>query len=372
MSDLYKTLGVAKDASDADIKKAYRKKAQEFHPDKNPGDKAAETKFKEVQGAYEVLSDKQKRSKYDQFGSVGGGFPGGGAGGGGAAGFDSSQFGSFADIFENFFGGGGGFGGQRTTKKPGPTRGGDVETAIEIQFEEAIFGTVKHLEITKPEICDHCAGAGNEPGTKMLRCEQCKGQGQVRTARQTILGQISSVHVCPQCHGHGEIPEKICTKCQGQTRVREKQEVSVKIPKGIESGTTIRLKEKGSAGMRGGIHGDLFIHIQVAAHMKFSRDANTIYSVEEIPFLQAVMGATVKVDTVHGKVDLKIPSGTQSGTEFVVKGKGAPSLRSDKLGDHKVRIQLITPDKLNKREKELYMELAGKSGVDVKSGGFFS
>ncbi len=336
--------------------------AQKYHPDKNPGDKGAEEKFKEVQEAYEVLSDKQKRAQYDQFGSVGGG---GGFGSGGQ-GFDPNQFGSFADIFENFFGGGGG---GRQAKKPGPTRGEDIEAEVEIKFEEAVFGTTKHLELTKPETCSECKGSGNEPGTKVNSCDQCKGQGQVRSVRQTILGQISSVHVCPQCRGRGEIPEEKCKKCNGQTRVSEKQEVSVKIPKGIEDGITIRLKEKGSAGPLGGPHGDLFLHIGVNAHKKFSREGKTIYSEESIHLLEAVLGATVKVETIHGKEELKIPTGTQSGTVFTLKGKGAPSLRSEKLGDHKLTIHVETPQKLSKKEKELYLELAKEKGIDVKVGG---
>jgi molecular chaperone DnaJ len=375
MADLYSALGVKKDATDADIKGAYRKKAQEFHPDKNPGDKAAEQKFKDVQEAYEVLSDKQKRSQYDQFGSAGPGGAGFGGGGGfgtgGAQGFDPSQFGGFADIFESFFGGNGGGRGQRGPKKPGPTRGADIEAEVQIQFEEAVFGAVKHLEITKPEVCDHCKGAGNEPGTGVKKCDECGGSGQVRKTRQTILGQVSSVHLCPQCRGAGEIPDKKCTKCDGQTRVREKQEVSVKIPKGIEDGTTIRLKEKGAAGVKGGAHGDLFLHIRVLPHQKFSREGRTIYSVEEIHLLQAVLGATLKVDTIHGKEELKIPSGTQSGTEFNLKGKGAPSLRTEKLGDHKVTVSVKVPEKLSKAEKEMYGKLAAEGKIDVKEGGFW-
>jgi molecular chaperone DnaJ len=366
MSDYYDILGVSKEASDADIKRAYRKKAQEFHPDKNNGDTGAEKKFKEVQEAYEVLSDQQKRSAYDQFGKGGSPF---GAGGTGGAGFDPNQFGGFADIFESFFGGGFG-GGQQGPKKAGPMRGSDIETEIEISFEEAVFGSTKHLELTKPEICPDCKGSGNEPGTKIVKCGECGGSGQVKTVRQTILGQISSVQTCPRCLGAGEVPEEKCKKCGGQTRVRIKQEVSVKIPKGIEDGVTIRLSGKGSAGVRGGKHGDLFLHIRVAPHAKFSREGQSIYSHEEIKLLQAVLGAEVRIDTIHGKETLKIPAGTQNGTEFVLKGKGAPSIRSEKLGDHKVTIYVKVPDKLSKKERELYETLAVESGVDVKTGGF--
>lgn len=367
MSDYYDILGVGKDASDADVKKAYRRKAQEFHPDKNPGNKDAEAKFKEVQEAYEVLSDKQKRSSYDQFGK--GGSPFGGGSGTGGAGFDPNQFGGFADIFESFFGGG--FGGrQQGQKKAGPMRGADIETEIQIAFEEAVFGTTKHLELTKPEVCHECHGSGNAPGTKVVTCGECGGTGQVKTVRQTMLGQISSVQTCPHCLGLGEVPEEKCKTCVGQTRIRTKQEVSVKIPKGIEDGTTIRLSGKGSAGVRGGEHGDLFLHIRVASHPKFMRDGKTIYSHEEINLLKAVLGGEVSVDTIHGKETLKIHAGTQNGTEFTLKERGAPSIKSDKLGDHKVTIYIKIPEKLTRKERELYEQLAAEGGVDVKSGGF--
>ncbi|MFA5855359.1 MAG: molecular chaperone DnaJ [Candidatus Gracilibacteria bacterium] len=393
MSDYYSVLGVAKGAGDEDIKKAYRKKAQEHHPDKNPGNKEAEAKFKQVQEAYEVLSDKQKRARYDQFGSAdpaGGGWGGsgggagygnygggyGGMGGGyGGAGFNPEAFSGFADIFESFFGGG--MGGEARQGRGsrggagGSARGKDIEAELTIKFEEAVFGTVKHLEITKPEVCEHCKGKGNEPGTGVRKCEECGGHGQVRVTRQTILGQMSSVQICSRCNGHGEIPEKLCTECKGQTRIKQKQEVSVTIPKGIEDGTTLRLKGKGAAGTHGGEHGDLFLHITVSPHPKFSREGKTIFSVESVPLVQAVLGAEVKVDTVYGKVSLKIPAGTQNGAEFMLKGKGAPSLRSEMLGDHKVTVFVRVPEKLTRRERELYEGLAGEASVEVNKGGFF-
>ncbi|MFA5789035.1 MAG: molecular chaperone DnaJ [Candidatus Gracilibacteria bacterium] len=367
MTDFYSVLGVEKNATESDIKRAYRKKAQQYHPDKNPGNKGAETKFREVQEAYDVLSNSQKRSQYDQYGSAGtAGFPGGGFPGGGV-GFDPSQFGGFADIFESFFGGS--MGG-RQGKKHGPTRGKDIETELNIKFEEAVFGTTKHLEITKPEVCDRCNGKGNEPGTAIRTCPECNGQGQVRSTRQTILGAISSVHVCPQCQGRGEISDKICSKCNGQTRIRKSIEVDVNIPKGIEDGTTIRLKGKGAAGTMGGEYGDLFLHITVAEHPKFSREGKTIYSTETIPLVQAVLGATVRVDTIYGKESLKVPAGTQDGTVLTIKGKGSPSLKSESLGDHKVTLHMRVPEKLSRKEKELYEQLAGESGVEVTKGSF--
>lgn len=370
MTNFYTTLGVEKTASDSDIKRAYRKKAQEFHPDKNRGDKEAEHKFKEVQEAYEVLSDKQKRQHYDQFGSSGG--PKGGGYYQGGTGFDPSQFGGFADIFESFFGEGmGGFGfGGRGRKKTGPIRGQDIETQIKIKFEEAVFGITKHLEITKPEQCNQCKGSGAEPGSSIKTCDQCKGHGQVRSSRQTILGAISSVHVCPQCQGRGEISDQICKKCSGQTRVKQNSEVSVQIPKGIEDSTTIKLKGKGAAGLFGGEYGDLYLEIRVAEHPKFSREGRTIFSSESISLVQAVLGATIKVDTIHGKEAVKVPAGTQDGTILTIKWKGSPSLKSDALGDHKVTIHLKVPEKLSRKERELYEGLAAEGGVEVNKGGF--
>lgn len=368
MSDYYSTLGVSKTANDSEIKSAYRKLAQKYHPDKNPGDKTAEAKFKEVQQAYEVLSDTKKRSSYDQFGSAGG--P---SFGGGGPGFDPNQFDGFADIFESFFGGMGGSR-SRGQAQAGPERGGDIEVDLHIRFEEAIFGVTKHLELTKPEQCGHCHGEGAEPGHAVKTCEDCGGRGQVRTVRQTILGQIGSVQTCPKCQGRGKIPEQACSVCKGQTRIQKTQEVSVNIPKGVEDGMQLRLQGKGSAGKMGGPYGDLFINVHVSPHLKFSREGRTLFSTESIPLVQAVLGAEIKVDTVHGKADLKIPAGTQSGTEFTLKGQGSPSLRSDTPGDHKVTIQLETPRKLSKEEKALYRELAEKAGiaVDAESGfGFF-
>lgn len=370
MEELYSVLGVSKNAGEAEIKKAYRKKAQELHPDKNPNNKEAEKKFKAVQEAYEVLSDPQKRANYDRFGSNGGpqgGFNGS-TGGFGGAGFNPNDFAGFADIFESFFGENI-YGGARA-KKAGPVNGNDIETQIEIKFEEAIFGGEKYLEISKPETCSRCKGKGNEPSTAIRKCHECNGQGQIRVTRQTMLGKMSSVHLCPTCRGTGEIPEKVCGECRGQMRSKQTEEVVVKIPKGIEDGTTIRLKEKGSAGIRGGKHGDLFVHIRVSPNKKFERRGPNLHSSEDIHVLQAVLGANIKVETVHGKVDLKIPAGIQSGTELTIKGKGAPSIRSDKMGDHIVKINVKIPEKLSKKEREIYEGLAKESGVNVKPEGF--
>lgn len=370
MDDFYSTLGVGKSASEAEIKKAYRKKAQQFHPDKNPGNKDAEKNFKSVQEAYEVLSDPQKRSNYDRFGKAGTQSGYGGQGGfNGQNGFNPADFAGFADIFESFFGQNVHSDGAKS-KKPGPIKGNDIELQIDIRFEEAIFGIEKYLEITKPEVCIRCKGKGNEPGTSVKKCQECNGMGQVRVQRQTILGSMSSVHLCPSCRGAGEIPEKVCADCKGSMRTKQTEEVAVKIPKGIEDGTTIRLKEKGSAGVRGGKHGDLLVYVRVIAHKNFNRRGTDIYSEENIHLLQAVLGAVIKVETVHGKVEMKIPAGIQNGTVLTVKGKGSPSLRSDKMGDHFVKVNIKVPEKLSRKEKELYEELARESKVDIKESGF--
>jgi len=375
--DLYETLGIDKGASEAEIKSAYKKAALKWHPDKNKGDKEAETKFKEINNAYEVLSDKQKRQQYDTFGSAGagGGFPGGG--GQGFGGFDFSGFsqgggaGGFADIFETFFGGQGGGGGSSARPRNPARRGNDIEAGIKIAFEEAIFGAEKELEITKPDACKHCDGSGAEPGTKVVSCPNCSGTGEVREIRNTLLGQMSTSRVCEQCHGEGRVPEKKCSTCHGTTRVRTKERVKVKIPAGVDNGSTIRLSGRGEGGIKGGGSGDLYIHLNVEASKEFIRSGADIHSVVEIPLVQAVLGGELQVKTVHGKDIIKLPNGVQDGKVFKITAKGAPRLNTSGNGDHLVKIKVHIPEKLSKREKELYLELAKESGIDVKKGGLF-
>ncbi len=359
--DLYSVLGVERNATDPDIKRAYRKLAQKYHPDVNKGDADAELKFKEVNLAYEVLSDKKKRTQYDQFGAAGG--PGGAGGfpGGGFAGFDPSDFGgNFADIFETFFGGAAP--GATRAKRGGPQPGNDIETALSLKFEEAVFGVEKELELTKADTCPHCKGKGAEPGTSLVSCNECQGTGQIRSTRQTILGQVQTVRTCSTCEGLGQTPEKKCAKCHGQMRTRQKSRVTVKIPSGIENGATIRLQGKGEAGTHHGKYGDLYLHIQVKPHPKFERHGYDVYSIEKIHLVQAVLGDTISIETVHGKVDLKIPTGTQSEQTFKVKGHGVPHVRGTGKGDHYVKIEVEIPKKLSRREKELYKELQKESG----------
>lgn len=377
--DLYSILGIERHASEAEIKRTYRKLAQKHHPDVNKNNPESEQKFKEVNVAYEILSDPKKRAQYDQFGftgSGGGGGPGGGAGGfGGFEGFDPSSFGGFgggfSDIFETFFTGGasgrGGAGGR--PKRRGPTPGADIESVITLSFEEAIFGCEKELEVNKADACTHCQGKGMEPGTSLKSCHECGGAGQIRAVRQTILGQIQTMRPCSACHGEGQIPEKPCRTCHGQMRTRQKSRVTVKIPAGIENGATIRLKGKGEAGIHGGDYGDLYLHLQVKSHAQFERHGMDIHSSYTLHVLQAVIGAEVEVLTVHGPVTLKIPPGTQSGQLFKIKGKGAPSLRNGTLGDHYIKVHLDIPKKLSRREKELYATLAKEAGLRLPPGG---
>ncbi|MBN1495006.1 molecular chaperone DnaJ [Candidatus Peregrinibacteria bacterium] len=379
--DLYKILGIERGATDDQIKKAYRKLAQKFHPDKNKGDKSAEAKFKEINEAYETLSDKQKRSFYDQFGSTqgAGGFgssAGGGAGfegfsGGGFSGqgFDFSSFGGgFADIFESFFGGGGSGGRSGSgSGKRGPVRGDDIEAKIKIKFDESVTGTHRDLEITKADVCTKCGGTGAEPGSRIISCAHCGGTGQIRQIRQTMLGQMATAHTCEVCHGEGKIPEKKCTACHGTMRVRKTEKVKVRIPAGISNESTIRLSGKGEAGINGGAYGDLYLHITVEPSRDFVRSGNDIHSEQKIHLLQGVLGDEINVKTIYGPVVLKIPAGTPSGKIIKLKGYGMPKLNSDLKGDHYLKVILDVPGKLSRKEKELYAQLAKESGLELKT-----
>ncbi len=383
--DYYNLLGVQKGASDQDIKKAYRKLALKFHPDRNKGDKEAEQKFKEINEAYEVLSDKQKRSNYDQFGSAEGfgqGFGGGGAGFGGGqgfgqgfngAGFDFSQFegGGFADIFETFFGS---QGGRSRGKKRGPRQGEDIEFQLQITFDEAVFGTEKELLVTKTFSCDNCHGSGAEPGSKTIICPTCRGSGEIRSVRQTLFGQMATTQVCNECYGEGSIQEKKCTVCHGTTRVRKSEKLRVKIPAGVDNDSTIRLAGKGEAGAFSGPAGDLYVHLRVAPSKLFTREGSDIHSEIHIHLLQAVLGDEIEIDSLQGKLSLKIPAGTQSGKVFKMKGYGIKKLKLEEKGDHFIKVIVDIPGKLSRKEKELYQQIAKETGMNIKGikDGFFS
>jgi molecular chaperone DnaJ len=348
--DYYDVLGVSKSASADEIKKAFRKAAVQYHPDKQGGDEA---KFKEVNEAYEVLKDQQKRQRYDQFGHAGvGGASGGGAGGNpfeGFSGFDGQNIhfdfgdGGLGDIFGQFFGGGQA-GGRRTQ------RGSDVETSITLEFEEAVFGIEKTLKLDMQDECSHCHGERAEPGHGVKTCETCKGSGQIPKIMNTMFGQIQQSVVCQTCEGRGRVPEKICSVCKGRGTERRTQEMKLKIPAGIDDGATIRLRERGEA-IADGPRGDLYVHIRVKAHKQFTREGDLIISEEHIDMADAALGTEIEVATVDGSVRMKIPAGTQSGTDFKLSGHGVP--RGAHRGAHIVSIIVDTPVKLTKKQKDL-------------------
>lgn len=362
--DYYEVLGVSKDASADEIKKAFRRKAIELHPDKQGGDEA---KFKEVNEAYEVLKDQSKRQRYDQFGhagvggaSGGGGNPYGGFGGewaGQNVNFDFGDLG-LGDIFGSFFGGGARGGQSRQT------RGNDIETRIEISFEDAVFGTEKALQLNIEDTCSHCKGSTAEPGYELKTCDTCKGAGQVVTATRTIFGNIQQAVVCPTCKGQGKQPEKVCTVCHGKGTERKTQTVKLKVPAGIDDGATIRLRERGEA-VANGPKGDLYVHIRVKAHKHFTREGDLILSDEHINMIDAALGTEIDVQTVDGEVRMKVPAGTQSGADFKLSGHGVTHLRSESRGPHIVTIIVDTPTKLTKKQKELLQEFksSAKRGI---------
>lgn len=351
--DYYEILGVDKAASADEIKKAFRKSAVKHHPDKEGGD---ETKFKEINEAYEVLKDQQKRQRYDQFGHAGvGGASGGGAGGnpfegaGGGYGGQNVHFdfgdSGLGDIFGQFFGGG--QQGQR-----GPVRGRDVETSLSLSFEQAVFGVEEKLTLDMDDECSHCHGSTVEPGHSMKTCPTCKGAGQQARIMNTIFGQIQQAVTCETCHGKGSIPEKVCSVCKGKGTERRKQTITLKVPAGIDDGSTIRLKERGEA-IGGGARGDLYVHIRVKAHKKFTREGDIILSEERISMVDAALGTEIDVETVDGEVRMKIPAGTQSGTDFKLSNHGVAHMRGNSRGAHIVSVVVDTPTKLSRKQREL-------------------
>lgn len=356
--DYYDTLGVAKGASADEIKKAFRRKAVELHPDKQGGDEA---KFKEVNEAYEVLKDQSKRQRYDQFGHAGvGGASSSGGGdqyGGGFNGqnvnFDFGDLG-LGDIFGSFFGGGQQGGGRQRQ-----ARGNDVETRIEITFEQAVFGTEVTLNLDLEDTCSHCKGTTAEPGHELKTCETCKGSGQVVTATRTIFGNIQQAAICPTCHGTGKVPEKVCTVCHGKGTERRTQKIELKVPAGIDDGATIRLREHGEA-IANGPKGDLYIHVRVKAHKTFTREGDLILSEAHVGMVDAALGVEIDVETVDGKVRMKVPSGTQSGTDFKLSNHGVPHVRSTDRGAHIVTIIVDTPTKLSKQQREVLEQFAAE------------
>lgn len=374
--DYYKILDVSKDASQDEIKKAFRKQAHVHHPDKENGDEA---KFKEINEAYQILGNEEKRKQYDQFGDSA--FQGQGFGGtgmnwqdfvrqaqqGGQGGFQGQRvnidFGDLGDIFGEMFG----FGGRRQSRQAGPQRGSDMEIELSIDFEDAVFGVERKIRLGRVAKCEHCKGNGAEPGTKISQCNTCKGQGQVTKTHSTMLGTFQQASVCPDCRGEGKKAEQPCKDCGGPGRVEKQSDVTIKIPSGIDNGQTVRMSGLGHAGDKGGAAGDLYIHVRVKPHKRFERNGFDIITTEPISITQAVLGDTIEVQTVHGAVNLKIPSGTQPNTRFKLRAKGVPEINSSRKGDHIVIANVQIPKKLSKKEKGLFEELQESEG----KGGWF-
>lgn len=367
--DYYDVLGVGKDASEADIKKAYRKLSKKYHPDINKAPDA-EAKFKEVNEAYETLSDSQKRASYDQFGKAGMDGAGGNPFGGGySQGGDYGGFGDFGDIFSQFFGGG-----SRAANPNAPRQGEDLQYRMDLKFEEAIFGKETKITYSRNATCHTCDGSGAKPGTSPVTCPKCQGTGFVEVEQQSPLGRIRSRQACDRCGGKGKIIENPCETCHGTGKERQSHEIKVTVPAGVEDGQQMRLEGQGEAGENGGPYGDLYIVFRVKPSDKYQRDGTEIYITIPITFPQATLGDEIKVDTVHGPVSLKIPAGTQSGTKFRLRGKGAPHLRSKQMGDETVTVNVTTPKHLNDKQKEALMEFvrAGGDKIDPQNSNLFT
>ena len=346
--DYYEVLGVPKTASADEIKKAYRQLAKKLHPDVNPGDKEAEAKFKEVNEAYEVLSDDQKRARYDQFGhedpTMGGGGYGSGFGG-----FDASGFGGFGDIFSEFFGGGASGG----ARQRGPVQGSDLRYDLTLSFEEAAKGCTKDMNVVRDEKCPTCNGSGAKPGTSPVTCPNCHGSGQVVMTQQTMLGAMRMSRVCPNCHGEGKIIKDACPKCSGRGKVRSTKRITLKVPAGIDNGQIITMRGQGESGERGGPAGDLQVFITVRPHKYFRRKDYDLYCEVPISFTQATLGCEVDVPTLDAPVKYSVPEGTQPGTVFRIKGAGIQNLHGAGKGDLYVTMEVEVPRKLTEKQKDL-------------------
>ena len=365
--DYYEVLGVQKGASEDELKKAYRKLAKENHPDLHPGDKNCEARFKEINEAYEVLSDPDKRAKYDQFGHAA--FdPNQGFGGGGFGGFgDFSGFGGFGDIFGDIFGFGGGGG-----KNPNaPRKGDNLRANLNIKFEEAAFGVKKDVTLTRIEQCPDCKGSGCAAGTTAEVCPDCKGSGQVKTTQRTPFGMMQSNVQCSKCKGRGKIIHSPCQTCRGIGSIRRQHKVNINVPAGIDDGQTISLRGQGNAGLNGGPAGDLLVTILVQPHARFEREGTSILLEQEISFAKAALGSEIEVPTLDGKVKLTVPEGTQTGTMFRLKGKGVPYLRSTGRGDQFVTVRVVVPKGLNSNQKEALKAFAESLGETVETKGIF-
>ena len=371
--DYYEVLGVPKNATDADLKKAYRQLAKKYHPDANPGDAVAAEKFKEASEAYSVLSDPQKRQQYDQFGHAAFDGAAGGAGGFGGFDFSGADMGDiFGDIFGDFFGGGG-----RGRRNNGPMKGANLRASVRITFEEAVFGTEKELELNLKDTCEQRHGTGAKPGTSPVTCTKCGGKGQVTYTQQSIFGMVRNVQTCPDCNGTGTIIKEKCSHCYGTGYTQAKKKIQVSVPAGIDNGQSIRIRGKGEPGVNGGERGDLLVEVMVSQHPIFKRQEYNIFSTVPISFAQAALGGPLRIQTVDGEVEYDIKPGTQTDTKVRLKGKGVPSLRNRQVrGDHYVTLVVQVPTRMNEEQKEAlrcYAEAMGEKSAEEpkKKRGFF-
>ncbi|GIN38556.1 MULTISPECIES: molecular chaperone DnaJ [Heyndrickxia] len=361
--DYYEVLGLEKNASKEEIKKAYRKLSKKYHPDINK-EAGADEKFKEVKEAYEVLSDDQKRDQYDRFGHTDpnqgfGGFSNGDFGG----------FGGFEDIFSTFFGGGS----SRRRDPNAPRQGADLQYTMSLEFDEAVFGKETVIEIPREENCDTCHGTGAKPGTKPETCSHCHGSGQLNTEQNTPFGKIVNRRVCNYCNGTGKMIKDKCKTCGGTGKVKKRRKINVKIPAGVDDGQQLRVSGQGEPGINGGPAGDLYVVFHVKEHEFFERDGDDIYCEVPLTFSQAALGDEIEVPTLHGKVKLKVPSGTQTGTKFRLRGKGVPNVRGYGVGDQHIHVKVVTPTKLTEKQKQLLREFSEISGTvpDEHNESFF-
>jgi len=353
--DYYEILGVERNATKDEIRKAYRKLARKVHPDVNPGDADAELKFKEVSEAYQVLSDDQKRSMYDRFGHDG-------LSGGAGMGFEDFGFGDIGDIFDAFFGGGA----RRGRSRPrGPARGADLRYDLEISLHEAAFGVARDITIPVLMKCGDCDGTGSQSGSISTACQRCHGTGEIRQARQTLLGQVMSVQPCPACGGRGQVVIDPCNRCNGTGRSRGEKTVRVSVPAGVDTGQKLRLSGEGEAGELGGPPGDLYVVIHVMEHEFFKRDGQDLFCEIPVSFTQAALGDEIQVPTIHGYEKMKIPAGTQTGSVFRLREKGIPHLRGRHRGDQHVVVKVVTPSKLSSKQKKLLRQFAEESGENT-------
>ena len=368
--DYYETLGVSKSAGDDEIKKAYRQMAKKYHPDMNPGNAEAEQKFKEVNEAYEVLSDSDKRAKYDQYGHAAFDPSSGFGGGGGFGGFDFDM----GDIFSSFFGGGFGGGGRSQSRANAPVAGDDIGLRVVLSFEEAAFGCKREVSFARVQKCDDCSGTGAKKGTSPDKCSRCGGRGTVTVQQRTAFGMMQSTKACPDCNGTGKIIKTPCENCRGKGYVKINKKLEVSIPAGIDDGQRIALRGQGNEGRNGGPAGDLIIQVSVRPHAIFERDGNDIYCEVPVSFAEAALGATIKIPTLEGQMDYDIPEGTQTGTMFTIKQKGINAVNSRSRGNLYVKVVVETPKSLNADQKKLLRAFADSLGEknSTKKASFFS